>query len=488
MIRENLHVAQEYALQCYESGENIFLTGPGGTGKTSLIRLMVECTPPTKKVQVCAMTGCAAILLNCHARTLHSWSGLKIPKGEMTQIVTNIKNDKKACKTWKTTDILILDEVSMLSCQLLEILNAVAKTVRNSEKPFGGMQLVFSGDFFQLPPIQTMQDANTKSSSGQFCFESPVWDELFSLDNHIELTHLFRQKDPLYKKVLNHIRKGVIDQEDYDLLTSRLHVKYVPEEHNNVVPTKLYATNARVVEINKREFELLTTPCFEYHIVQDENYIPGGLQAAVQQQLYKKQKLSKAKVEMEFRYLIDNSPIERILYLKKGANVMCTVNIDVESGICNGALGKIDHFVHTSDCGPPMPVVLFENGQYYKFSVKYWQSDDYPYLAIGQIPLKLAWAMTIHKSQGATLPMGEIDIGNSIFECGQTYVALSRIQSLSGLYLCAFNPHKIKINKKVQEFYAKIPEVEFEVEYETIEKEELVETVEENIKTISVNI
>ena len=159
---------------------------------------------------------------------------------------------------------------------------------------------------------------------------------------------------------------------------------------------------------------------------------------------------------------MENSPIEKILTLKVGANVMCTVNLDVENGICNGALGKICGFHDSTGKSAPNPIVLFENGEKRTFVVKYWQSEEYPNLAIGQIPLKLAWAMTIHKSQGATLPMGEIDIGSTIFECGQTYVALSRIQSLDGLYLCAFNPNKIRINKKVQDFYNKIPQCVYE--------------------------
>jgi len=170
---------------------------------------------------------------------------------------------------------------------------------------------------------------------------------------------------------------------------------------------------------------------------------------------------------MEFRYLTENSPIEKVLCLKVGANVMCTVNLDIKSGICNGSIGVIIKFIH-SDSGPPDPVVLFSNGVEHRFHYKYWQSEEHPILAVGQIPLKLAWAMTIHKSQGATLSMGEIDIGNTIFECGQTYVALSRIQSLDGLYLRAFNPTKIRINTKVQEFYKNIPKYTYDEEDNTV--------------------
>jgi ATP-dependent DNA helicase PIF1 len=460
MNREDLDVVQEYALQCYENRENIFLTGPGGTGKSSLIRFMVETSNQRNdNVQVCAMTGCAAILLNCNATTLHSWSGIKMAKGKNCEIITNIKNNKKVASTWRKTNILILDEVSMLSVRTLELLNEIAMVVRNNKKPFGGMQLVFSGDFYQLPPIGDAEDG-----SGQFCFQSPLWNELFPIDNHIELTKLFRQKDPVYKRILNNIRCGVIEKEDMVLLKNRLQVQYDKEANNGVVPTKLYSTKASVDKINQQEFDKLTTPSYEYHIIQKEDCISnldsGKPFSTPFIEKHRKQ-ITKMQKEMEFRYLTENSPIEKMLCLKEGANVMCTVNLDIESGICNGALGVITSFAQ-SVSGPPHPVVLFSNGVKREFHIKYWQSEEYPILAVGQIPLKLAWAMTIHKSQGATLSMGEIDIGNTIFECGQTYVALSRIQSLEGLYLRAFNPTKIRVNTKVQDFYRKIPKYTYD--------------------------
>jgi len=469
MERSSLDIVQEYALQCYENGENIFLTGPGGTGKSSLIRFMVDISNKRNdKVQVCAMTGCAAILLNCNATTLHSWSGIKMAKGKNCEIITNIKNNRKSCSNWRKAKILILDEVSMLSVRTFELLNEIAVVVRNNKNPFGGLQLVFSGDFYQLPPIGDMEDG-----SGQFCFESKLWNIVFPMDHHIELTKLFRQKDPVYKKILNNIRCGVIEKEDMVLLKNRLHVEYNKEENNGVVPTKLYSTKSVVDKINQKEFDNLTTPFYTYDIIQKEYTDIDDLKKDIGKSYstsfidnHKKQ-ITKAQKEMEFRYLTENSPIEKVLCLKVGANVMCTVNLDIKSGICNGSIGVIIKFIH-SDSGPPDPVVLFSNGVEHRFHYKYWQSEEHPILAVGQIPLKLAWAMTIHKSQGATLSMGEIDIGNTIFECGQTYVALSRIQSLDGLYLRAFNPTKIRINTKVQEFYKNIPKYTYDEEDNTV--------------------
>jgi ATP-dependent DNA helicase PIF1 len=156
----------------------------------------------------------------------------------------------------------------------------------------------------------------------------------------------------------------------------------------------------------------------------------------------------------------------------------------MDNGICNGAIGVIQDFV--PHAGVPMPIVLFSNGIKMQIPFKYWQSEEFPTLAIAQIPLRLAWAMTIHKIQGATLPMAEIDIGLSIFECGQTYVALSRVQSLEGLYLCGFDPSRIKVHPKVRDFYNTIPLVEYEEE-DTVDASSASVQPDPNIKTVNLS-
>jgi ATP-dependent DNA helicase PIF1 len=148
----------------------------------------------------------------------------------------------------------------------------------------------------------------------------------------------------------------------------------------------------------------------------------------------------------------------QVLRLKKGAAVMCTFNLDMENSICNGSQGIVIDIIDT--CTPPLPVVRFSNGITRTIQPKYWQSEEYPKIAIGQYPLCLAWALTIHKIQGATLTMAEMDIGQSIFEYGQTYVALSRIKSLDGLYLSDFQSERIAANPKVVAFYNTIPRLD----------------------------
>ena len=142
---------QQDAITRFMNGDNICITGPGGTGKTFLIKEMIQ--QSKKKIQVCAMTGCAAILLQCNAKTIHSWSGIKLAKGEIEDIVESISNNKWLRKTWRSTQILIIDEVSMMSVKIFELLNIIAKTCRNNSKPFGNMQVIFLGDFYQLPPV-----------------------------------------------------------------------------------------------------------------------------------------------------------------------------------------------------------------------------------------------------------------------------------------------------------------------------------------------
>jgi ATP-dependent exoDNAse (exonuclease V) alpha subunit len=166
-------------------------------------------------------------------------------------------------------------------------------------------------------------------------------------------------------------------------------------------------------------------------------------------------KMTESEREWEIDNLLGNMPCTKSFSLKKGATVMCTYNLDVDNGICNGSQGIVIDIVQRN--GMWSPLVKFHNGLTLFMERQYWQSDEFPTIAVGQIPLCLAWAMTIHKIQGATLAFAEMDLGNTIFENGQIYVALSRIQSLEGLYLSAFHAHKIRANAKVIEFYKTIP-------------------------------
>lgn len=435
---------QQYAYDKFVQGENILVMGPGGTGKTQLVKQMVQFTKQiNKNIQVCAMTGCAAILLNCNARTIHSWSGIRLAKGSNEKVISEVIKNKKAMAAWKKASGLILDEVSMLSKKIFEIIEAVARIVKKSSLPFGGMQVIFTGDFFQLPPVGTHGEPDTEL----FCFESPVWSTVFKPENQIELTTMFRQTDPKYIEILQQIRKGNLDNENRDLLQTYLH-RDLTTEHT---PTKLFPIRSKVDYINNMMFAKLIDKEFVFELVRRTDcttFIESGKPIPTDT-IQRVKQMSIQEKEYELDHLTANIPCTQVLRLKKGAVVMCIVNLDMDQSICNGSQGIV------IDMNENGPLVKFSNGVLKWISPHYWQSEENPCIAIGQYPLILSWAITIHKIQGATLDMAEIDIGMSIFEYGQTYVALSRIKSLEGLYLSAFQPERIKANPKVIEFYRK---------------------------------
>lgn len=475
MNRSDLSIEQEYALQLFEEGYNIFITGPAGTGKTCLIKQIIQnANIRKKKIQVCAMTGCAALLLDCNASTLHSWSGIGLGKNEPDDIFESIKNNKKKMSRWVGTQILVLDEVSMMSKRLFDLINFLGRKIRNNTKLFGGIQLVFTGDFYQLPPVSSKEE----DGSGLFCFESNYWFDTFLPENHIVLSTIFRQEDSKYKEILNKIRKGNITNNDIKVLNEYVGRPFNSNNHNGCVPTKIFPTRRRVDEINTQMFNSIKEKSYEFQtkIKYDCTVIIDSGKPLSSKIIENNKNTRKEQKEYEIKFLIENCPCEQILKLKKGCNVMCTINLDIDSGICNGSIGVVIDFTITG-----MPVVSFYNGVVRPIETKYWQSDQYPCCAIGQIPLRLAWAMTIHKIQGATLSMAEIDVGQNTFEYGQSYVALSRIKSLDGLYLSNFSPEKIKAHPKVIKFYNSIPIIDYE------EQEQEPEVNNPNIKTITLH-
>jgi ATP-dependent DNA helicase PIF1 len=457
-MADTLSPEQEYAFEKFKKGENLFITGPGGSGKSKLIQHIVNYSKlNNKNIQVCALTGCAAVLLKCGGKTIHSWSGVKIARGEKKTIVDQVLKSSRLKKQWKSIKVLVIDEVSMMSEKIFELLDEIGKRTRYSVLPFGGIQVVFCGDFFQLPPVGTFGEPDTE----RFCFESPLWAKTFSLANHIELETIFRQNDPLYIKILSQIRRGYLDNENTEILKQYVKREYDANKYGGIMPTKLYPIKIKVDSLNNSMFEKLDEDEYQFECCVKKscktNLETGKLLTA--EEYIKCEKMTEKDKEMEIQYLMTNTPCLSMLTLKKGASVLCTANIDIDNGICNGSQGKIIDIIEKND--KSQIVVKFTNGCIRNIEPHFWQSDDYPCIAVGQYPLCLAWALTIHKIQGATLAMAEIDIGNSVFEYGQTYVALSRIQSLDGLYLSAFEPHKIRANPKVIDFYNAIPKVDY---------------------------
>jgi len=391
------------AFTAYEGGKNLFLTGPGGTGKSTLIREMYRhACAHGKTIQVCATTGCAAILLGCRAKTVHSWAGIGLG-GEGA--LAKVKANRYTKKRWIETDILVIDEVSMLSDFLFELLDDIGKAVRGNRQPFGGIQLVFSGDFYQLPPVDA-----------QFCFESPRWAATFP--KAVQLTTIYRQTDPQYCMLLNEIRHGKLSKASFTLLQA--HVRS-GDGVTRLVPTRLKADT-----INSTAYAELTTEEAVFKMITTRG--------------------REANADHEIAFLKTHVRADEVLKLKVGTRVMCVVNLT--DYICNGSQGIVTRFYGG------YPVVKFTHGETVMHH-HVWESETSG-VSVSQVPLMYAWAITIHKAQGATLDEAEIDVGGDVFECGQTYVALSRLRSLEGLYLTSLDVGKIRLNKKVVDFYASL--------------------------------
>ena len=419
---------QREVIESCDKGENIFMSGPGGTGKSYLIKIIVE-RYPNKNIQVCALTGVAAELLDCNAKTINSWSGTNLIHGDPESIIRNTSKKKKNLSNWRNIDLLIVDEVSMMSKKYFDILDSVGKIIRKNDKPFGGIQLLFSGDFYQLPPV-----GDNDIDSSKFCFESNNWKETFNA--LIELQKIYRQKDEKYMKILRHVRNGQISKKTYDILNSRIlnkenNLSYDKNKNAIIIsPLKDLVKHVNKIKMNKLDSDVIN---YEYRIVKTDEFDC---------------KLSDY-VNREIKNLEKHMVADKNLELKIGAWVMCVVNLDLvsEKKIVNGSQGIVEDIIDG------YPLVHFKNGV--KKIIKYHcrMSDEIEGLGIKQIPLSLCWAITIHKSQGITLDSAIIDAGDNIFEYGQIYVALSRVKSLDGLYLKEFDYKKIKTNPKVIKYY-----------------------------------
>ena len=431
---EKLNIQQQTIFEKYLKGENLFITGPGGSGKTFLIKLIVEdAIKKQKPYKVCALTGCAAILLECGATTLHSFAGIGLANGPVNQVVERVVKNKYRKANWKNTELLIIDEVSMLSLKLFIILDLIAKRVKQKrDQPFGGMHIIFSGDFYQLPPVGNENDPD----SFKFCFETPLWDELFPKKNQIILQTIFRQTDEKYAKILNRLRIGEITKTGIEELQKCVNKKF--EDNDN--PTILMPLRKYADIINNKEYNKLDNTSEHIYEVKSVETIDKQNTHSIWPDDEKRH---------ELQSLTNSIMVDKRITLRLGSVVMCVVNLS--STIYNGSKGIVVGFKDDN------PLVKF-NEITMLITPYVWQSDKIPILGIKQLPLIHAWAITIHKSQGMTLDKVYIDLGNDIFESGQTYVALSRVKTLEGLFLKNLDISKITINKKVKMFYTNLEE------------------------------
>lgn len=410
---------QKQCLLMMKEGKNIFLTGQAGTGKSLVISTFVKDYENKKIIAVTATTGTAAILLN--GTTLFSYLGIGLGNVAPDLLIIQLRKKKFFLKRWIDLDVLIIDEVSMLSPELFDKLELVARSIRHSTQPFGGIQLILTGDFFQLPNI---------NQKDMFCFDAETWGACIG-DNVINLNTNFRQQeDNVYQKCLDDVRCGVLRDETIKILKARENV--VLKNDYGIQPTKIYSLNVNVDEENEIQLDKLDDGNIEFREY-ELNY-----------ELFKKVAMVAEKIKKGC-----NAP--QVVQLCKGAQVMLLYNMDLESKLVNGSRGIVTGFDSENN-----PIVKFLTGAVRTIPPKNWEIEENGEIVINvsQIPLKLAYATTVHRSQGATIDYAEVDM-EGIFEYGQAYVALSRVKSLAGLSIKNFNPHVIKAHPKVVEFYKK---------------------------------
>ena len=401
---------QNTALEILKTGENVFLTGSAGTGKTYLIAKYLKYLKDRKiKVSVVAPTGIAASHLN--GQTIHSFFGLGIRSFVDEYYIDSLQQKKYLNERMRKLKVLIIDEVSMISPEIFESMDKILKAFRFSDEPFGGVQVILSGDFFQLTSI------SKEKREKKFIFQSYLWDELKLKICYLE--EKFRQDDDILIKILDEIRRGEVSEESMNVFRSR----YRRRLSDTMRPTKLYTHNVDVDRINNNELELL-----------DGN--PVYFDAVT--------KGSKKNIQKIF----SSSLVLEKLILKKEATVIFIKN-DYEKGIVNGTLGKIIDF----DKKTNNPIVEIFSGRKIEAEKKEWTIEDSKgkiTATVSQIPLRLAWAITIHKSQGMTLDAVEMDLSKT-FEKGQGYVALSRLRNIQGLRIMGLNKTALEVAPEVLE-------------------------------------
>ncbi|MDA0902052.1 MAG: PIF1 family ATP-dependent DNA helicase [Proteobacteria bacterium] len=425
MSISSLSAEQKEVVYAVEDGENIFVTGSAGTGKSYLLQYLRK-NYSNHGLHITASTGVAAV--NIGGQTLHSWSGIGLGNLPIEQLIKNLFSAKfsRVRRKIKLAKMLAIDEVSMISPKIFDLINELLKAVRQSDKPFGGLQLILFGDFLQLPPVYRNEIV---SNDYQFCFHSQAWQELNP--KTFILKTAFRQQDQSFVKLLNNIRVGQVDDEDIEVLKSRFNVT---DTQNHIKPTILVSHNSQVDNIN--QFELNKIPR-ESHIFKGSFFGDKN----------------------KFDFLRKNCIASEKLELKVGAQVMMLKNTYQKDSIINGSLGVIRDF--STKRG--YPIVEFQNGKVITIAPEEWllekfdQEKNKTIVEAGfeQIPLILSWAITIHKSQGMTLDKIQCDLGR-VFSEGQIYVALSRVKTLNGLYITDLNLSKIRANQQVTNFYKEL--------------------------------
>ena len=452
----NLTADQKKVLDCCVEGTSIFFTGSAGTGKSFLTGHIVEALAAKHgkgTVFVTATTGLAACAIG--GTTIHQFAGLggidESDKGSWEAAVKLIMQRPQVVRRWRQAKVLLIDEVSMLGPDMLELLNLIAQTTRGSIKPMGGLQVILCGDFFQLPPILKVRDyfGSSQSQSQQqqqqqqkhlrqtlitdeagktnsvpryFCFQSPVWKQL--IKKSFELKAVFRQNKSSFVSLLHAIRRGGNHKEIIEAF-SECEGREL-DCSDGILPTQIYTHRADVDALNSKELATLPGSIFEFKSVDSGE--PAFLKTLQQ-----------------------HCPAKDIVRLKEGAQVILVKTTDANEGLVNGARGVIVRFTRDTK----RPVVRFADGVERTISNETFTVSFGGHIVAerSQVPLDLAWGISVHKSQGMTVDKAIVNL-KKVFEYGQAYVALSRVRSIEGLCLVsALQPNQIRAHPAVIKFY-----------------------------------